>query len=220
MESEILIKGVVYGIFKSGTGECLYVGSTKNYKKRKHTHKSNCFIESNKSYHLKIYELIRDIGWDFIHFETIENIVCENKDIIRKIEQVWYERLNPIGNIRYPGRDTIQYRQTNKKNKIQYDKQYHEDNKDTINKKNRTYYENNKDTINNKHKIYYENNKDKIKIHQNKIMTCECGFVITKKSLSKHIHTKKHINFIEQVLYNHKLKLKNNKKPMKCLKIQ
>jgi hypothetical protein len=62
----------------------------------------------------------------------------------------------------------------------------------------RTYdewYETYKNTKKEKAKEYYQNNKDKIK---EKII-CNCGCVINKSSLNKHLKSQKHTSFSNQI---------------------
>jgi predicted GIY-YIG superfamily endonuclease len=49
-----------------------YVGSTTNYRARKHAHKSSCNNENSKDHNMKIYQFIRaNGGWKNIYYDTI-----------------------------------------------------------------------------------------------------------------------------------------------------
>ena len=115
-----------------------------------------------------------------------------------------------------------EYRETNKEKTSVYHKERYEQNKDDITIKNKIYYEDNKDDISIKNKIYreknkdkyeeynkeyYENNKDKLAEKNNKYYednkdiinektTCECGCIIRRKNLQRHLKSQRHLNAI------------------------
>jgi hypothetical protein len=77
----------------------LYIGSTNNFSQRKHKHKKNTTNKRGKLYWLKLYLFIRENGGinNFI-FEILENGEIDNKLEIRKIEQKFLDKYNPILN--------------------------------------------------------------------------------------------------------------------------
>tara|TARA_R110000868_G_scaffold265073_1_gene523876 strand:+ start:173 stop:745 length:573 start_codon:yes stop_codon:yes gene_type:complete len=135
--------------------EC-YIGSTKNFTRRRTAHKSNCNNDKHNSYNLYVYQFIRDNGgfnnWSMIQLESVN---YETKRDLEAHERRWIEQLKPKLNKRLPVRTPQEYYEDNK-DKI---KEYYEDNKD----KKKEYYEDNKDKIKEYQKQYQKDNKDKIK---------------------------------------------------------
>jgi hypothetical protein len=127
-------------------------------------------------------------------------------------ESLWVYKLNSV-NKNTPSGWLIAKSKPLKK---QYNKQYYEDNKENLKEKKKIndkqyydnnkekkkqYYEDNKQLKKQYHKQYYEKNKDKAKQYNKEKITCECGYVMNRSSLSKHKLTKKH---------NNKMNIKSN----------
>mgnify|MGYP003677523044 CR=1 FL=1 len=153
-----------------------YIGSSKNFKRRKTHHKSDCNNEYSRSYNYKLYKFIRaNGGYNNFDFEILlENI----EDNIKKIEQKYIKELQPVLNCKNAcGYDKErkklyqkQYRLNNKENKKQYRlknkekiKEYNEKNKQKIKEQRKDYYETNKEKISKQKKEYNKINKEKIK---------------------------------------------------------
>ena len=83
-----------------------------------------------------------------------------------------------------------QYRDNNKE-KLQ---QYKEDHKEEIQQRQKQYREANKEIIKEKKKQNYETNKEQI-IQK---LECECGCMISKIHLSRHLKTAKHVELLKQ----------------------
>ena len=82
-------KTVIYKI--TFNNEPVYVGSTTNFTKRKHTHKSNSLTKT-----LPLYKTIRENGgFDKFQIVPIEEFECNNKiqAVIR--EQKYIDELKP-----------------------------------------------------------------------------------------------------------------------------
>tara|TARA_B110000285_G_scaffold185056_1_gene209839 strand:+ start:147 stop:881 length:735 start_codon:yes stop_codon:yes gene_type:complete len=88
-------------------------------------------------------------------------------------------------------------------------KNYYEDNREQVAKNKKRYRTNNKEEIRARDKKRYEDNREEIlaRYEDNKEeilargrvkITCDCGAVVSKDSLSGHKKTKKHINFLAQ----------------------
>jgi len=60
------------------------------------------------------------------------------------------------------------------------------------NEEKQNYYQEKKSEISIQQKTYYETNKEKI----NEKINCECGCIITKKNMTKHKKTKKHLGVL------------------------
>jgi len=146
----------------------IYIGSTINFRNRKCAHKTNCNNINNKKHNYKVYQFIREHGgfenWEMI---LIENVNCNTKLELHKIERKYIEELQPSLNKHLPLR--------NKKE----------------------YYNDNKEKITEHKKEYRIKNKDKINESQKEKFTCECGGKFTKCHKSRHFKSKKHIKFLQ-----------------------
>jgi hypothetical protein len=193
----------------------IYIGSTTNFTKRKQKHKSNCININSPHYHVKVYKFMRENGgWTNWSMILIDNVSCENKLELHKIERDYIEKNNSILNCHIPGRTQKEFYEKNKeyyddnkekilkqkneyyqKNKENY-KEYYEKNKEKIkeriNEYNKKYYQKKKEYM----KEYYECNKEKLNEQKKEKMICECGSTIRIDNKPRHNKTKKHINFI------------------------
>ncbi len=62
----------------------------------------------------------------------------------------------------------------------------------------REYYQENKEKIDKRHQKYYDENKNEINDRRKIIIECECGCLIQKWHLSRHIKTTKHVELLKQ----------------------
>ena len=85
------------------------------------------------------------------------------------------------------------YYQEHREEILEKKRLYHIENKAIIAEKSKIYRENNKELMSARDKMKYEKNKE---ILQEKI-TCECGGTHTKHHQSRHLKTKKHLDFIK-----------------------
>jgi hypothetical protein len=92
-----------------------------------------------------------------------------------------------------------QYYEEHKDERKEYNKQYYEENKDELSEQKKQYYEENKDELSEKMKQYHKEHKDEINEKNRQKVTCECGCIVTRKALSTHRRSKKHINFMEKL---------------------
>ena len=164
----------------------IYIGSTTNFINRKCQHKCCCNSINRKGYNIKVYQFIREHGgwenWTMILIEKV-NVNCKLE--LHKIERKYIEELQPSLNKALPLRTCKESR-----------KQYYENNKDFYKQYNKEYRENNKEKLNKDKKEYYQNNKEAIKECLKLKIICECGSVVRKDAISRHIKTKKHIKFL------------------------
>ena len=91
---------IMYKIY-SKDKKYIYIGSTKNLKKRINKHKSNCHNTNDiKKYNLKVYKTIRENGgWNEFIIEKIEEIYCNKINaFIRETElmKLFNSNLNSI----------------------------------------------------------------------------------------------------------------------------
>ena len=203
-------KGCIYMIKKQDdfNNENIYIGSTCNFIRRKHLHKSICYNENIKNYNYKLYKCIRENGgWDSWVMTKIIDYDCNNKSELNIMERNYIDNYKSTLNCYIPTRTIKEYQNDNKEKFLQYHNQYRNDNKDKILERAKKHYEANKNKILEKQKEYYETNKDKIseraKKHYEankdkileKVICDNCGCEITKCILAKHKKSKKCLNF-------------------------
>ena len=99
--------------------------------------------------------------------------------------------------MRNPNRTAKEYQNENKLKIAEYKKQYYDDNIEIILEKRKQYYTDNKE----KTQQYYIDNKAKINLSKNEKHDCElCGGNYTYAHKSMHLKTKKHCEFVNQIL--------------------
>ena len=190
-----------------------YIGHTTNMIKRKQGHKYSCNDINGDRYHLNVYEYIRaNGGWDNFNMILLERFSCKDQYEASAKEQEYITKLHSTLNSRSASRTDKEYREQNRdtirekanlfyeKNKEILNKQKRnnrQQNKVLVNEKDKQYYELNKVVITKNQKIYYEQNKDEISEKRKETIVCECGSVCRKDSISRHIKTKYHQQFIE-----------------------
>jgi len=192
----------------------IYIGSTTNFRKRKYGHKSTCNNIKRPEYNYNVYKFIRDNGnwenWDMVMIEEYKD--CESKLQLHKKERYYVETLKSTLNLQIPTRSKKERWMDNKEhNKIKA-RIYYENNKDYILKKASEYRNENKDKIKIWKKEHYQKNKDiireKDKIRgikyrmdnyekRNEKHNCSCGGSYSYTTKSRHMKTKKHIQYLE-----------------------
>ena len=166
----------------------IYVGSTCNFKRRKHQHKSNIICMNNKEYKTYKYEFIRDHGgWENWDMVQIESFPCGTKRELGTRERFWLESLGTTLNKSIPTRNKEEYKE--------YIKEYRKANQDKLKKKDKVYREANQDKL----KEYYKANKEQIFNKRKEKVTCDCGSIVVKHGLSRHKKTAKHQAYIDSL---------------------
>ena len=187
---------VIYKLYcKDDNIDDFYIGSTINIKNRISCHKS---YSKSKKKQLKLYDFINNNGgFNNFEFEIIEKINCDNKLDLHKREKHYIKTLKPSLNTSIPSRNRkeydIEYYEKNKYKIKEYNKEYIEKNKDKIKEREKKYRQNNKDKMKEYNKEYYNKNKDKM----NEKIKCVCGCMISKRHISTHMKTKKHMILIK-----------------------
>ena len=183
-------KTIIYKLVKNDdyNNEHVYVGSTTDFTCRKNAHKYSCCNENNKKYNLNVYKYIRDNGgWNEWKMIEIENFPCENKRKAEAREQYWMcqfkSKLNSMKSI------------ITKEEKEEYNKQYRIDNADKLKKLKKQWCIDNAEKLKEQKKQYQIDNADKIKEKLN----CDCGGKYTYSYKSKHVKTKKHLNYLHNL---------------------
>ena len=152
-----------------------YVGSTKNFTRRKCQHKKRCTDETRN--HQRLYTTINENGgfqnWTMV---MIEHVVCETKLEARKRERHWYDELNADLNQLSPHTEkeervikqkirSKQHYEQHIDDYTEYKKEYYIQNKERASMLAKIYYEKNKEKIKEQVKLYAQNNKEKIKAY-------------------------------------------------------
>jgi hypothetical protein len=166
-----------------------YVGHTVNFIKRKLLHKSSCNNQNCKGYNNKIYKFIRNNGnWNNWSMIEIKKYPCNDKREAESEERRFYEELNCtlITNKPFITKDELKDNQ----------KKYNKENKEKINNFQKKYRKENKAKNKDYNKNYYEKNKEKISINNKIKFNCKCGGKYAKGDKSRHLKSKKHLNYI------------------------
>ena len=124
------MKGYIYKLCcKDLTITDIYIGSTRNFARRKARHKSSCNTEKIKEYNYNVYKFIRAnggwINWDMVLIEKGE---FEETIDLHKRERYWIETLGANLNTSIPTRTQKELYQLQKEDK----KQYYLDNRERI----------------------------------------------------------------------------------------
>tara|TARA_R110001606_G_scaffold127039_2_gene261063 strand:- start:3326 stop:3925 length:600 start_codon:yes stop_codon:yes gene_type:complete len=182
---------VIYKIYcKNIDIKDIYVGSTTNFKKRVACHKRNCNNENGKGYNINLYKYIRNNdGWDNWNITVIEEYKCVNKLELHKRERYYLETLHATLNMSIPCQTKKEYRENNKNKIKQQQKEHYQKNKDKIKQATKKYQQTHKLTREQKDR---RNEMARVKI------TCECGAVINRNSMTNHKKTNRHKSLINQ----------------------
>ena len=135
-----MVSGCVYGIYENSNAlDILYVGSTKNIRRRIMQHRT---CAKRKTYPL--YQYIRDHGgFDKFGFLILKTVPFTTRTALAKIEEKYRKRLEPplnhnVCHVSVP--------------RSEYHREY-----------NRTYYQNNKKRASDASKRYYHKNNERIR---------------------------------------------------------
>ena len=145
----------------------IYIGSTTNFTRRKNQHKSDCNNIKHLRFNYYIYQFIRKNG-GFGNWDMIEieKYEATDKKHVETRERYWIETLKTTLNKIIPTRTRKEYRSENKEKIKEYDKEYRIE------------------------------NYDKIKERKNEKVTCNCGSIVSRRSLQIHYKTDKHIKYL------------------------
>jgi len=189
--------GIVYKILCNETGEC-YIGSANTkqcYIGRKSEHKTKDGCSSK--------QIIERDNYTFSIVE--ENIFIDIE--LRKREQYWIDTSHHVINTNraYQSKEQRkeyqkEWREKNKDQNKLTKSLYYEKNKEKISQICKEYYEKNKEEITMRCNEYREKNKEKIRQHKNEQFVCECGGKYTQSHKSRHLKTKKHQNYLIELL--------------------
>ncbi len=151
---------VIYLIKELQSNKIIYVGSTKNLKERIRHHKYSCFCQKNKDHNIKIYQRIRELGWENIYFHPLRYIDTDDKDVVRFVEGDYIRaHINTVLNTRIENRTREEYIIDNKEELNRKSREYHEKNREQLIKKKKEYNRQNREEINRKNREYRKKNK-------------------------------------------------------------
>jgi len=166
---------IIYKIQHEDNDDLLYVGSTTDFIRRKSFHKYCCNNPNGKAYNLKVYKMIRDNGgWESFKMIEIKKFACNDSREACAEEERIRKQLSPIMNS-YRAYSELTKQERNKQwrnDNPNYDKQYNIDNPE-------------------QKKIRQKRWREKNKI------TCDCGSVINKDNLLRHLDTGKHFRYVQ-----------------------
>jgi len=144
----------------------------------------NASLNSNKP-----YAMCKEDPYKYKH-EWYE----ENKDeILEKVKQN-YEQ-NKDHKIKYQK----QYAEVHKEEISEKQKEYREKNKEKLKEQKKEYRETHKEEASKAHKEWRETNKEKLKEQKSQIINCECGSQYTFGNKHRHLQSKVHINYQNQL---------------------
>ena len=186
----------------------VYIGSTTNFNRRKQQHKDNAVVEKqNKNY--LVYQTIRELGgWDNFEMVLVTKCPCNDKLELTAIEfeyqQLFDANMNMASassGLDFSDSDYMKkYYEKNNVKLSKYNKKYREENCEELKKKSKEYYEKNREKLCKKYRDYStqyrEKNREKIREKGKEIIECECGCVVTKRTLSRHHKTPKHLKLM------------------------
>ena len=208
----------VYNIRDKITKNVIYVGSTRDFEKRKKSHKADCSnIKGNKHYNIPLYNFIRETSFDSYEFIPVKYLSLNNNLELRTEEQ---NEINKYSNL-LNDQDAIPnmekrkekkkiYMEKNKehisehkKEKYQEHKEelkdYRDNNKELFRDRNKKNYDKNRDYYIERQRLYRTENRDKMNEKKREKITCECGCVCNRSNKSEHLKSKKHLDNIEKV---------------------
>ena len=211
--------GRIYKIVNT-VNDDIYIGSTTLTLKRRfarHIYEMKILKDSNKM----LFKLMREIGSENFSIELIEDVEYDSLKDLRNREGYWIKTMGTLNQV-INGRTIKEYQQDNReylhqkhqewlgnnqerckakskewqiknKDKLrQNQKEYYENNKDNINLKKKEYRTNNQDKIKEYTKKYRELNHEKIKERERETVMCECGMIVLRRQLKRHMSRQLH----------------------------
>ncbi len=187
-------KGKIY-VITNDYNDDVYVGSTcDTLVKRFSSHKAAANVEKNK--YKPLYKLINEIGFNRFRIQLIKNYPCEDQYQLRQEEGRFIREKGAL-NLYIAGRDRKDYIKEYVKehqNEIkEYKKEYSIEHKEHIKEKKKVYRQQNIEMIKERDKKYRENNKEYI----NESIMCCCGCFVSRRTISRHTKSKKHLELME-----------------------
>lgn len=160
-------KGKIY-VLRNHTNDKVYVGSTTSpLYKRFSYHKSD--MKQPKNQNRKLYEAMREIGFENFYIELVEDYPCENIEQLEAREGHWQRELDSYNNGyngKIQGRSKKEWKKDNKEKISAWQKNWVKENKEKIVEQLKKYCESNRDKLLEYKKAYYRKNIDKVLEYQ------------------------------------------------------
>ena len=185
-------KGKIYKITNDYNDD-IYIGSTcDTLVKRFSRHRLDAPREDTKN--RPLYKLMNEIGFERFRIQLLEDYPCEDLYQLHQREGYYIRTMGTL-NLLIAGRNDQQYRQENKAKIAERDKKFREANKEKI----KMYEESRREQRKEYNKHWREDNKEHIKEYEDSVkeyrrenITCECGSILQRCKISRHIKTAKH----------------------------
>jgi len=156
-------KSKIYKLYSLHDPSKIYIGSTvQSLAKRKGGHKNDYqrFLKGNRP-SITSFQII-ELGE--VKIELIEEVVCDNKEQLHKIEAGYIRDFDCVNKI-IPGRTLKEYQDENKEAIQTRMYQYRIDNKEKIKEQNKKYYIDNKENIKEQRKQYRKKKQAELLCH-------------------------------------------------------
>tara|TARA_R110002153_G_C13129987_1_gene479811 strand:+ start:176 stop:760 length:585 start_codon:yes stop_codon:yes gene_type:complete len=193
------MKGHIYKLIDNTNGNVYYGSTTQEINKRENNHKSSYkrYLDGKYNY-ITSFGIIKNNDYKF---ELIEENEFETKYDLHQRERYYIENFDCVNKVipyRTDEENKVKMKEYNKENKEkidEYQKEWLKKNKERNKETKKVYWEENKEYFKEKRKEWLEKNKNYKEKRKEKI-TCECGAIIRRDSLTRHKRTKKHLDKI------------------------
>ena len=176
----------IYALTCDSEVEFLYIGHTTDWHMRENAHESCTRNESNR----KLYRKIRELGWENINVEFVEDFPCNNRREAEIREQYWMDMLGATQS----ANSCRSYVATDQREELKKEtfKKWSENNKEHKKEYDKKYYEENKERKKEYNKEYRETKKEHLDEKRLKKFNCECGGKYIHCHKSTHLKSKRH----------------------------
>ena len=180
--------GKIYKIVAdNGEEGDVYIGSTtKIYLSDRMVHHRSGYKqwqEGKLNAHIRSYDIFDKYGIENCNIILLELISCNSRDELHARERYYIDSMKCINKM-IPLRTSQEWRDENKQNKKEYDKEYREIIINKIKKNRIEYMKLNKEDLYERRANPYE---------------CDCGSVCRVNDKARHSNTQKHQNFLKQI---------------------
>ena len=207
-------KGKIYKIISPSTGLTYYGSTVESLSRRMSKHRSKFKTDKGNKAAFKV------LSCDDAKIFLVEKYPCNDVEELRAREG-WYQQNFECVNGRIAGRTIKQWRQDNKQviakrqkqykednkeaiakyqkqyygdNKqalSKYKKQYRQENREALAKKNKQYRRENREALAKQKKQYRQENKEALNSKQRAKFMCECGAVVSRIHMLRHVREAK-----------------------------
>ena len=164
----------------------------------RHRYSYEHYKEGYKRIFTSSFEMFDEYGPENCKIELLENICCDSKEELMKLEG-FYIQNNDCINKRIAGRTKTEWVEDNKKYVKEWFQQYHEENKDERNLKKKQYRENNPELIKEQSKKSRDKRKEKIQERRSEKHICDCGGRYTHHHIRTHERSNQHQDYLKSL---------------------